>query len=123
MSNYVILKLYNKDNSTFVENFEGSTSIMEVFYLENEEWTQECMPPLIDPENMTPEEEVANKTFANDFEQYKHLSSIKHLDNGTQLLQILNDTTKLQQMNDGVKESEIKQGVVIVNTVGEIIVC
>ena len=123
MSNYVILKLYNKDNSTFVENFEGSTSIMIIFCLENERWTQECMPPLADPENMTPEEEVLDKTFANDFEQYKQLVSIKHLDNGIQLLQILNDTTKLQQINDGVKESDIKQGVVIVNTVGEIIVC
>jgi hypothetical protein len=81
------------------------------------------MPPLADPENMTPEEEVLDKTFANDFEQYKQLVSIKHLDNGIQLLQILNDTTKLQQINDGVKESDIKQGVVIVNTVGEIIVC
>ena len=125
MSNYVILKLYNKDNSTFVENFEGSTSIMIIFCLENERWTQECMPPLADTENMTmtPEEEVLDKTFANDFEQYKQLVSIKHLDNGIQLLQILNDTTKLQQINDGVKESDIKQGVVIVNTVGEIIVC
>ena len=123
MSNYVILKLYNKDNSTFVENCEGSTSITEVFYLENDRWTQECMPPLADPENMTPEEEVLDKTFANDFEQYKQLSSIKHLDNGTQLLQILNDTSKLQQMNDGVKECDVEQGVVIVNTVGEVIVC
>ena len=121
MSNYVILKLYNKDNSTFVEKVEGSTSITEVFYLENEEWTQECMPPLIDPENMTPEEEVANKTFANDFEQYKQLSSIKHLDDGMRLLQILNDTSKLQQMNDGVKECDVEQGVIIINTVGEII--
>jgi hypothetical protein len=98
---------------------------MIIFCLENERWTQECMPPLADPENMTmtPEEEVLDKTFANDFEQYKQLVSIKHLDNGIQLLQILNDTTKLQQINDGVKESDIKQGVVIVNTVDEIIVC
>ena len=117
MSKFVAIELYSKEGSHFVDKCEETTSSVEIFYLEDGVWTQDCVPPLVDDD---PSLTIAGKY---DSKQRAQAIAIKHMDNENRqlLLTRLNEISQLQQIHD--KVIEIEEGDVLVNAVGEIIKC
>ena len=87
MSNYVTIELFRSGDDWFVDKQENSESILEVFYLNNGVWRQDCVPPLAQDD-----EELTEKL---SYEQYKRFMSIKRIDNGEKLLDMLNDKLRI----------------------------
>jgi hypothetical protein len=111
MSKFVAIELYSKEGNHFVENCEEATSYVEMFYLEDGVWTQDCIPSLVDNDY----------TDSYDRQQHKEAIAIKHMDNENRqlLLTRLNEISRLQQLHD--KVIEIEEGDVLVSAIGEII--
>ncbi len=92
MSNYVTIELFRSGDDWFVEKQENSESILEVFYLENGIWRQECVPPLYDEDVELTE---TCRLFMDDYEEYKRFMSMKRIDNGEKLLDMLNNKLRI----------------------------
>ena len=87
MSNYVTIELFRSGDDWFIEKQENSEPILEVFYLNNGIWRQECLPPL--------EQYDVELTDKLSDEDYKRFASIKWIDNGEKLLDMLNNKLRI----------------------------
>ena len=108
MSKCITILMYHNDTETnfgngyypFIDKRNDSLPTTETFYLNDKgEWSQKYME--------------------NDGEWHKELVSIKGLtgNDGTKLLQRLNEETAMQQVEDGV--SDLAQGTAIVSIMGQ----
>ena len=127
MSRYVLVKMFKVTDYTFMDERDGASEVWELFQLNDEgQWVQEYMPPLVYLEPKNDEHAEHNKLYDNKYDLSLHmeLTTIKGFEggHGERLLQHLNEQTTKQQLENGVHESDIAKGVVILNSIGEILV-